>query len=106
MDLGARVRRQVVPGGGPQRLHQVPAGVVGAADVADFARVDEVVERPKRLFQRSLTVPLVHLVKVDVVGAQAPKARLALALCCFSTSVLARLTREMPGDLDTAAALT
>ena len=49
-----------------------------AADVAHLARADEGVERLQRLLQRREPVPLVRLVEVDVVRAQAPEARLAL----------------------------
>ena len=60
-----------------ERLHEVPGRVVGAPDVADLAVVHEGVEGVEDLLHRRHAVPLVHLVEVDVVGAQAPQARLA-----------------------------
>ena len=53
-----------------QRFHQVPAGEVRAADVADLAGPDQVVKRAKRLLDRRRPVEGVELVEVDVVGAQ------------------------------------
>ena len=55
----------------------MPAGVVGAADVAHLARAHEVVERLHRFLERRQAVPLMDLVEVDDVGAQALQARLA-----------------------------
>jgi O-acetylserine/cysteine efflux transporter len=63
--------------GGAQGLHQLPRGVVGGADVPHLARPDEVVQSVQRLVQRGPAVPLVHLVQVDVIGAQAAQAGLA-----------------------------
>ena len=51
--------------------------MVGAPDVADFAVSDERVEGVEGLLDRREAVPFVHLVQVDVVGAQAPQAGLA-----------------------------
>ena len=61
------------------RLHHVPAGIVRAADVAHLAGAHEAVERLHRLFERRQAVPLMHLIEVDDVGAQALEARLAFA---------------------------
>ena len=60
-----------------ERLHQMPRRVVGAADVANLARADEVVERPQRLLQVGQRVEAVHLVEVDPVRAEPAEARLA-----------------------------
>lgn len=43
---------------------------VGAADVADFARADEVIERPEGFVDGGVGVGAVELVEVDVVGAE------------------------------------
>ena len=59
-----------------QRLHQVPAGEVRAADVADLAGAHQVVERAQHLLDRRQGVEAVQLIEVDVVGAQPPQARL------------------------------
>ena len=47
----------------------MPAGKVGQADIADLARLDEAVESLKGFFERSLAVPLVQLIEIDMVGA-------------------------------------
>ena len=60
-----------------ERLHHVPAGEVGAADVAHLARAHERVERLERLLERRQPVPLVDLIEVDDVGAQPLEARFA-----------------------------
>ena len=59
-----------------QRLHQVPAGEVRAADVADLAGAHQIVERAERFLDRRQRVEAVQLVEVDVVGAEAAQARL------------------------------
>jgi hypothetical protein len=46
-------------------------------EVTDLARLDEQVQGAQRLLERGLAVPLVHLVQVDVIGAQAAQAGLA-----------------------------
>ena len=56
-----------------ERLHQVPAGEVRAADVADLARAHQLVERGQRLLDRRVGVEAVQLEEVDVVGAEAPQ---------------------------------
>ena len=60
--------------GDGEGLHQVPAGEVGAGDVADFAALDEVVERAEGFFDGGGRVEAVHVVDVDVVGAEAAEA--------------------------------
>jgi O-acetylserine/cysteine efflux transporter len=77
VDLLADKTPQAKAVGGAQRLHQLPRGVVGGADVPHLARPDEVVQSVQRLVQRGPAVPLVHLVQVDVISAQAAQAGLA-----------------------------
>src|SRR5438309_1755496 len=76
MDLLRDVPLETEPLGNAERLRELPSREVRAADVPDLARVDERVERVERLLDRRLAVPLVHLVEVDVVDAESPKARL------------------------------
>ena len=59
-----------------QRLHQVPAGEVRAADVADLAGAHQIVERAQHLLDGRQGVEAVQLIEVDVVGAQPPQAGL------------------------------
>ena len=59
-----------------QRLHQVPAGEVRAADVADLAGAHQVVQRAEHFLDRRRRVEGVQLIEVDVVGAQPPQAPL------------------------------
>lgn len=54
-----------------QGLHQVPAGEVRAADVANFAFADELVEGVEGFFDRGHGVEGVELEEVDVVGLEA-----------------------------------
>ena len=63
----------------PQRLGDLPGGMVGQADVADLALPDEIVVRRQGLLQRRVRVGIVGVVEVDVVGLQAAQARLDLA---------------------------
>ena len=51
-----------------ESFHQMPAGKVGQADIADLARPDEAVESLKGFFERSLTIPLVQLIEIYTVG--------------------------------------
>ena len=55
--------------GRPLRLDHLPGGEVRAADVADLALADEVVEGAQRLLDRRQRVGAVELVEVDPVGA-------------------------------------
>ena len=64
--------------GDPQRLGDLPGGMVGQADVADLALPDQVVVDGKGLLQRGVRVGIVGVVEVDVVGFQAAQARLDL----------------------------
>src|SRR6185503_4660717 len=47
-----------------QRLHQMPGGIIGAADVAHEAAPDQAVEGLQRLLQRRQAVPLMELVEI------------------------------------------
>src|SRR4051812_32946581 len=64
------VAGQVVLLGDRQRLHQVPAGEVRAADVAKLALAHQVRERIQRLLDRRGGVEAVQLEQVDVVRAE------------------------------------
>ena len=55
----------------------LPAGKVGAADVADLARAHQIVERRERLLDRARVVPAVDLIQVYVIGVEPPEAGLA-----------------------------
>ena len=79
-----------------ERLHQVPAGKVGGADIADLARGDEIVERAQRLFDRRLSIEGMHEIKVDVVGAEPLQAGLAGAnqVVARRTDLVGALTRR------------
>ncbi len=78
-----------IPVGRGERLHQVPAAEVGAADVADLALANELVERRQRLFHRRVVVLPVQLEEVDVVGAEPSR------FSAFSTASM-RCWREDP----------
>src|SRR5580692_10910772 len=60
--------------GGGQRLHQMPAGKIGAADVADFSTADQHVEGAEDFFDRSERVETVQLEQIDVIGFEAAQA--------------------------------
>ena len=60
------------------RLDDVPSIPVAHADVPDLAGSDEVVQHPHGLLNRGVKVPVVALVKIDVVGAQPAQTRLDL----------------------------
>ena len=59
-----------------QRRLQARGGVVGGADRADLALVDQLGEGAERLLQRHRLVVLVRLVEVDPLHAEAAEARL------------------------------
>ena len=52
----------------------MPAGEIRAGDVADFAALDEAVESAEGLFDGRGRVEAVHVVDVDVIGAEATEA--------------------------------
>ena len=60
--------------GDPCGVGELPRGEVRAADVANLALRDEIVERPQRLLDGRARIGLVQLVEVDVVGAKSPQA--------------------------------
>ena len=68
--------RPAVAIGNGQRLHQVPAGEVGARDVTHLALADKFVQRVLHLFDRGQGVETVQMVDVHVVRAQAAQAAL------------------------------
>ena len=74
VDLVADVARPAVTLGDGEGLHEVPAGEVGAGDVADLAAADERVEGVEDFFDGRERVEAVHVVDVDVVGAEAVEA--------------------------------
>ena len=57
----------------PLGLDDLAARVRRRADVADLALLDEVGERAERLLDVDGRIGAVHLVEVDVVGAEAPQ---------------------------------
>src|SRR5438128_3388221 len=59
------------------RLRDLPAGEVAAPDVEHLPLLDEHLHRLPQLVPRRVPVDVVHLVEVDVVGAQAAQAALA-----------------------------
>src|ERR1035441_9105511 len=50
--------------GDGQRFHEVPAAVVGAADIPNLAAPDEIVERPQGFFKRCQRVEVVGLIEI------------------------------------------
>ena len=60
----------------PVRLDHLPGGELRAADVANLAGADEIVESAQRLLERRHLVPHVQLVEVDVVRSQPPQRAL------------------------------
>src|ERR1700744_6623119 len=59
-----------------KRFHQVPSGEIRSADIADLAAPHEAVERFERFFYRRRGIETVHVIDVDVVGAETAKAPL------------------------------
>ena len=97
-------------GRAPVGVGDLPAAVVGVAEVADLALGDQVVQRPQGLVYRGVGVRLMVLVEVDVVGVQAAQAvfdRLQnpLARPAALFGVLADLHPEFGGQHDFMAAL-
>ena len=64
------IARQSVAVGDRQCLHQLPARVVGRAEVAHLAGTDQAVERRQRFLQRRHRIERVQLQQVDVVGVE------------------------------------
>src|SRR5437016_11084610 len=46
------------------------------ADIAGLAGLDDVVQRFDRLLDRRVVVPAMDLIEIDVIGAEAPQARI------------------------------
>ena len=61
---------------GPLRLDNLPGGEGRAADVADLALPHEIVQRAQRFLDRRSRVGDVLLIEVEIVGPEAPEARL------------------------------
>ena len=62
LQLNALVAGKAAAVGRPERLGQTIAGVVRAADVADFAGPLQIVERPERLLDRHAAVLHMYLI--------------------------------------------
>ena len=65
----------LLPVRGDQGFHELPAGVVGGADVADLAGTDEVVERGGDALDWSQGVKLVNLEQIDESVPRPRRAR-------------------------------
>src|SRR5262245_7587969 len=57
-----------------ERLHQMPAGEIGAGDVADLAAARQRVQCIERLLDRRERVETMHVVDVDVIDSEPPQA--------------------------------
>ena len=68
------VALQAVFFGDGERFHEVPAGEVRAADVANFAGAHEIVESDENFLDGRHRIEAVQLEEVDIVGAQAAQA--------------------------------
>ena len=68
------VAGKAVSVGHRQRLHEVPAGEVRRADVANLAGAHEVIERAEHFLDRGQGVEPVQLEEIDVIGAEPPQA--------------------------------
>ena len=71
------VAREVVAIRHRQRLHQMPAGEVGAADVADLAGPHEIVQRGEGLLDWGQGIEAVQLEEIDMIGLQPLKGGVA-----------------------------
>jgi hypothetical protein len=71
VDLVTDVAGPAVTLGDGEGFHEVPAGEVGAGDVADFSCGDEFVQRAEGFFDGGGGVEGVQVVDVDVVGVEA-----------------------------------
>ncbi len=65
--------------GDGERLHQMPAGEIGAGDVSHFAAHDKLIERAQNFLDRSERVEAVEVIDVDVVRTQPAQAGFASA---------------------------
>src|SRR5581483_838300 len=64
------VARETVAVGRSQRFHQMPAGEIGGADIADLAGANELVERRQSFFDRGLGILAMQLEEIDMIGAE------------------------------------
>jgi hypothetical protein len=69
VDLVRDVARPAVAVGDGERLHQLPAGKIGDANIAQLAGTYERIERRQHLLDRREGVESVELEQIDVVGA-------------------------------------
>jgi hypothetical protein len=58
----------------PLTMRQAVGRVVARAQIQDFARSHEIVERPERLLLRRVDVLHVNLIEIDAVRLEAPQA--------------------------------
>src|SRR5581483_10361736 len=59
------------------RLREMPAGEVAAADVQHLALLHELLHRLPDLLPGALPIDVMHLIQIEMVGAQAPQTALA-----------------------------
>ena len=81
------------------------AGIGGASEGADLAGVDEIAERPEGLVDVGGLIRPVDLVEIDVVGAEAAEAVLALgddppARAALGVGVVAHRCEDLGGQHD------
>ena len=60
---------KAMPLGDSERLHELPAGEIGDADITQIARTHERIQRRQHLLDRCEGVEGVELEQIDVVGA-------------------------------------
>ncbi len=70
IDLVGDVARISVAVGGGEGFHQLPAGKIGNADIAQLARAHERVEGRQHLFDGRSGIEGVQLQQVDIVGSE------------------------------------
>src|SRR5262245_33375391 len=58
-----------------ERLHQMPAGEIGAGDITYLTAPRQRVQRIERLLDRRERVEAMHVIDVDVINAETPQAR-------------------------------
>src|SRR5687768_679489 len=83
--------------GFPQLLHRK----IGASYLTHLSRLDQLVQRTKRVGDRNLGIGQVQLVKIDVVGAEAFEARIGRASNIFGPRAAGgsfHLIPELGGD--------
>ena len=91
-----------------ERLHHLPAGVVGRAPIAYLAAGDQMMHRLERLLDGSDAIPVVQLVEVDVIGAQPLETGLdganqVVARGAGSVGVIAQRASALGGEDDVVA---